>query len=219
MKKTVFLFIMLNLAITALPQNPFVRLEIEASSTHIFLGDHLTITVRIYDPSIPLLIKSEKLMDPLPGFQTMMNPFAFEYSFMVKPIDTGLVKIGPIELEYQNQQLKSNELSVFVSKKDSNKYFIFDAPQKVSCYDIRYIELRSNYTNLKDIDLPASTYYKIMGSSASSETSTKDGKSEIEYRKSFRVEFQKKGTLIFTKDNLVNFPKSLNLEPVKIIIE
>lgn len=183
-----------------------LKFEVSASSENVFLGDDIVLTYRIYDPDLAHLANSSDFKPYNIEFQKIVNPSAFTYSINMESQDTGLIKIGPFKINYQNQDLVSNELVIRVTNQKENIDLFFDVPTTVSVDSEGLLKIKSNKIDISNITLRNSKYFTITGSSYSTSTKFINNKTDIEYIRVFRVIYTKKGILELTKDDVLNVP-------------
>lgn len=219
MKKLIILLLLLQVYIFVNSQDSGSRLEIYSGSEKVFLGDKLPITIKIYDPNLLDYFENDNYNLSKSYMSNHKDEHAFYFTFEIEPVYTGIVKLGPIEIEYQNEKLHSNEISIQVIEKKDKDYAIFDVPTSVKCYTEEDIKIKSNTFDLSGVDLTDTKYYKVVSRSYSSSVEINNNVTQYEYVSIFRVNFICAGELELNRENLLNLPESLIIEPITIKIE
>ena len=99
-------------------QSTNIKVVLASNSDTVCLGGYVIITLKILDPNLIDLIKNDRINIIGEEYRRFFNEDAFNYYINIEPRDTGIIKLGPYKLTYQNQVLQSNEIFIHVINKN-----------------------------------------------------------------------------------------------------
>jgi len=200
-------------------QSSNIKLEISSNMETVFLGDNISLSFRIIDPNLISVLNNQELKVSNGGFQGPFNQSSFNYTISVEPLDTGIIKLGPYKINYQNMELSSNVIYIKVVKRKNDNYLLFDTQSVVQLDSEAIIRIRSRNIDISNLKLRDSQFYTIINRSYSSNKSIINGESVTEYIKEFKVSYIKKGILELSKFDILNVTEIFDIDPIKIEIK
>ena len=219
MKKWIIIYLIIQGCILTYGQHPVYQYQLTTESRKIIFGESVTLILKIIDPMIYTQIDHDRFKIQGEDYNFPKDPPAYACSLKITPKDTGVVKIGPYEIEYQGKRLTSNEISLVVVKNSKNDYLVFDLPTEVLYLGNAEIRIRSKGIDISNVELKESEFFHVKSRGYNTLTSTLNKNKTVTYIRTFKVDFTKKGLLKLSKDDLLNLPEQAEIEPDAILIE
>ncbi|MEI6898914.1 MAG: BatD family protein, partial [Bacteroidota bacterium] len=219
MIKWILICLIIQGCILTYGQHPVYQYQLSTDNRKIILGESVTLTLKIIDPMIYKQIDHEKFKILGEDYNLPQAPPAYACSLTITPNDTGALKIGPYEIEYQGKKLVSNEITLVVVKKNKNDYLVFDLPPKALYLGNAEIKIRSRGVDISNVELKESEFIHVKSRGNISSTNTHNGNKTVTYTRTFKVDFLSRGVLRLSKDDLFNLPDQVDFEPDSILVE
>lgn len=143
----------------------------------------------------------------------------FVYKFIIVPEKEGNLILGPYSLEFNGQNLTSNNLSLYIKAKQKSEEIRVVSPKEAKKNTVIKIELISNHDFLKVLKVKESADYSFKSSGSSTNKSYINGKVTNKYSVRFTFVFNKTGIYKFDESMFYGIPEELTINAESILIE